>query len=43
MAAASKAAGGDGTAGDASIITTGGSSAKVPQNGTVSGASDVQA
>ena len=38
-----KAAGVDGTAGDTSIITTGGSSAKIPQNGTVSGGSDVQA
>ena len=43
MAAASKAGGVNGTAGDASVITTGGSSATVAQNGTVAGASDVQA
>ena len=33
----------NGTAGDASVITTGGSSANVAQNGTVAGATDVQA
>ena len=43
MAAASKSAGVNGTAGDASVITTGGSSTTVAQNGTVAGASDVQA
>ena len=33
----------NGTAGDASVITTGGSSTNVAQNGTVAGATDVQA